>query len=716
MKGETTMKTKTNSLASLSSPGMKSPAVTLALLMKRITLFVAVMLAPCNILFAQVTSIREYHQQELREVKLKPEKIQFDKIEPMINIPNVSISLEPKDGDYLLYHPTPGFTFFEAPKAQLSMLAFMHNKESENVDLDKVMIEYKKGNSSQVKTSTLPADRQIVEPGYVRLWQNGRDYHQAGDVVYLESPLPSEVRVKFYFKNFGNPVTVVKKLKAFSAGFALPFKASDLKKDEYWSSYSMHGGGGQVFAYDLGVEGYANGGWNGNLPGANGSQHDDARVWGKPIYAMADGVVMHSLNECPNNPGPIIASTKEEADQKAKEQMDKYWGKYKFGGAGNHFYIRHGAYVALYAHMQKGSLNSKLLAKGSAVKKGDLLGYAGNSGSSSGPHLHVHLYTYKNDDEPEGGYYRPLLFNNGYVIGKQNYAKPITNVNWSRLDNEGIPGLVGKASFIWPSEKHLYCSYPTNGGEIAKHGVPEASFQAEFDKIWTCGYYPVWMDGYDVNGDVFFNLIFRPSAGVNWVARHNMDGDTYQSEFNKWTAAGYKLLFVDSYLKGSKVLYAAVWKKDARTIMAYHGIPLSVHEANFKNNAQAGWVPVNVSPVSVGGQIYVTALWEKKNTGGFYLRPAMTLQQYKDAFKQYTDKEGFRLTYINGYVRNGEPMLSAIWQRNAPNYSSWWAKHYLTAGGYQNEFNTYTSQGYSTRCVTGYESGNGHRFEGVWAK
>jgi len=687
--------------------------------MKRMLIFIAVILVlPCDTLFAEMTSIREFHQQELHKLRLTPEKIQFDKIEQMVNIPNVAISLEPKEGDYLVHHPTPGFTFFEAPKAQLSLLALMHNKESKNVDLDKVVIEYKQGNAKLAKTITLPADKQIVEPGYVRVWQNGRDYHKTGDVVYLESPFPSQVTVKFYFKNYSNPVTVVKKLKAFGTGFAPPFKAEDLKKDEYWASYSMHGGGGQVFAYDLAVDGYENGVWSDNLPGTNGTQNADKRVWGKPIYAMADGVVLHSLNDCPNNPKPIIASSTEEYDQKAQEQKDKYWGKYEseYGGAGNHFYIRHGNYVSLYAHMQKGTLNSKLLAKGTAVKKGDFLGYAGNSGSSSGPHLHIHLYTYKSDDKPEGGYYRPLLFNKGYVIGKEHYTKPMTNVNWGRLDNEGIPGLQGKASYIWPSDTHRYCSYPTHWGEVAKHGVPEGSFQTELDKIWTCGYYPVWVDGYDVNGKTYFNMIFRPSGGVQWVARHNMDGGAYQNEFNKWNDAGYRLLFVDSYLKDNKIRYAAVWRKDNRVIMAYHGMPLSQHEANFKKNADAGWVPVNVSPVSVAGQVYVTALWEKKNTGGFYLRPGMTLQEYKDTFKQYTDKEGFKLVYINGYVWNGKPMLSAIWYKNTPNYSSWSAKHYLTDSGYQNEYKTSTSQGHLTRAVTGYEAGNTHRFEGVWSK
>jgi len=94
----------------------------------------------------------------------------------------------------------------------------------------------------------------------------------------------------------------------------------------------------------------------------------------------------------------------------------------------------------------------------------------------------------------------------------------------------------------------------------------------------------------------------------------------------------------------------------------------------------------------------------------------MTLKQYNDYFKDYSEKQGFKVVYLNGYTLNGVPMLSGIWHKNAPDYNSWWAKHHLTAAGYQTEFNNLTGQGYLTRCVTGYADGNTMRFEGVWAK
>jgi hypothetical protein len=400
-----------------------------------------------------------------------------------------------------------------------------------------------------------------------------------------------------------------------------------------------------------------------------------------------------------------------------EKQKDELWGSFDYGGSGNHFYIKHGNVVALYAHLQKGSLNRKFTKNSAVVKKGDFLGRAGNSGNSSGPHLHVHIKTFKNSSKPEGGIFRPLLFNNGYVIGQANYPKPKSNVNWSGLNKQGIPGLKSKACFIHPSDTHPYCAYPTNWGEVCRFGVVESKYQEEFDKVWPCGYYPVWVDGYDVGSKTYFNVIFRPSNNIAWVARHHMGGTKYQTEFDKWGKAGYRLININSYLLKGKVRYAAVWKEDKSVAwFAYHGRSLSWHEGNFKKYVKAGWVPVNVSCVGIGTKVYVTALWEKKKTGGFYLRPVMSLQQFKEAFDQYTNKEKFKLVYLDAYHIGGKPGLSGIWYKNAPNYNSWWEKHHLSASQFQAQYNTMLKGGYLTRCIAGYGDGNSARFEGIWSK
>ena len=68
-------------------------------------------------------------------------------------------------------------------------------------------------------------------------------------------------------------------------------------------------------------------------------------------------------------------------------------------GFGNHIVIDHGyGYESLYAHMQKYTVR-----RGQKVKRGDLIGYVGNSGKSTAPHLHYEVH--KNGTKVNPAYY-----------------------------------------------------------------------------------------------------------------------------------------------------------------------------------------------------------------------------------------------------------------------------------------------------------------------
>ena len=76
---------------------------------------------------------------------------------------------------------------------------------------------------------------------------------------------------------------------------------------------------------------------------------------GTPIYATGDGVVSTRTNSR--------------------------------GGYGNHVVIDHGyGYETMYAHMSKFNVS-----RGQRVKRGDIIGYVGSTGRSTGPHLHYEV-------------------------------------------------------------------------------------------------------------------------------------------------------------------------------------------------------------------------------------------------------------------------------------------------------------------------------------
>jgi murein DD-endopeptidase MepM/ murein hydrolase activator NlpD len=76
-------------------------------------------------------------------------------------------------------------------------------------------------------------------------------------------------------------------------------------------------------------------------------------------------------------------------------------------GYGNHVIIKHGFnYETLYGHLYRIKVRS-----GAKIKRGEVIGWVGNSGKSTGPHLHyeVHkngrpldpIYFFYNDLSPE---------------------------------------------------------------------------------------------------------------------------------------------------------------------------------------------------------------------------------------------------------------------------------------------------------------------------
>ncbi len=74
------------------------------------------------------------------------------------------------------------------------------------------------------------------------------------------------------------------------------------------------------------------------------------------------------------------------------------------GGYGNCVRINHGyGYLTLYGHMQK-----YIVKSGQKVKRGDIIGYVGNTGLSTSPHLHYEVRINGKPVNPVNFYYNDL--------------------------------------------------------------------------------------------------------------------------------------------------------------------------------------------------------------------------------------------------------------------------------------------------------------------
>ncbi len=191
----------------------------------------------------------------------------------------------------------------------------------------------------------------------------------------------------------------------------------------------------QRYAYDVGAVRWdaGEGAWTGYVEGGEAANdNDDWVVYGKTVRAAAGGRVVScysGLDE--NEPGEIRQDV------------------VAIAGGGNMFWIEHdsGEY-ALYAHMIPDSVNLDLCPEnGEAyyknnlvpVNEGDELGRVGNSGNSTGPHLHFHVQTGIESilGTPSEGV--PALFRGIDVLDKKDLGDVPVPTGWVEVLRQAIP-------------------------------------------------------------------------------------------------------------------------------------------------------------------------------------------------------------------------------------------------------------------------------------
>lgn len=136
------------------------------------------------------------------------------------------------------------------------------------------------------------------------------------------------------------------------------------------------------------------------LRAGDGSKNSDFYIYGEPLIAVADAVVVGVKDDLPENDpsktSPAVPVSFETA-------------------AGNHVVLDLGqGRYALYAHMQPRGIRVKV---GERVKRGQMLGLIGNSGNAVGPHLHFQI---SDSPVPLAGEGLPFVIDSFEVLGVES--------------------------------------------------------------------------------------------------------------------------------------------------------------------------------------------------------------------------------------------------------------------------------------------------------
>jgi murein DD-endopeptidase MepM/ murein hydrolase activator NlpD len=539
-------------------------------------------------------------------------------------------------------------------------------------------------------------------------------------------PVPATVTLKLNFEpNFDTPDTQVEvsyplreyRNRTNSGGYRFPTLTSDLLTGEYWTtnvsqgSASAHRGNpAQMFAYDFGMVKYDEGtrSWNFLTPGGRNTNNGDYLVWDKPVYAMHAGTIV----ECRSN---FADNTTAPAFPDGGVAMS----------GGNSLWIDHGnGEVANYSHFKAGSIPAELCPVQSAddgsvhatrveVAEGQLLGHVGNSGNSSGPHLHVHVQDRRPNNWRGGGLENttgyPLMFDHMLHRSRSNDGPSAT----PGFANVLTPGAVQDTALVRPN----VCGWtPTPDGgdaEYTRYGLSGACFQEVFGDAARSGFKPVWVDGATTGpSDTFFSAVFRPTS-VPTQTYHGITANSLSTRASAAFKNGFRITHLDSFPTASGPRYNAVFRKESGPAQAwFYGLSAAQHQDQFNRVTQQGYVPVVISVAPrPDGTLAFTDLYEQKAVGSFV---ALTVShdQFGNVATQQANN-GLKPVYLDGYNVGGAPYLSAIWYSDVP------ADRVLGFGLTATQVQTALGQhavdeGRPTQVLTGYAVGGLRRYAAVW--
>lgn len=483
--------------------------------------------------------------------------------------------------------------------------------------------------------------------------------------------------------------------------YALPFKQEDFNPFERVFT-GDHKAGIQGEGEDLGIMRYTgNNKWSFVKEGTNGTKNSDLLIYGKPVYAMADGKVIGCWCNAPENPRPKLSTDTDEG----QEWLHPKFKSKEMPGGGNMLWIEHpDGTRALYAHMIPGTIAANLCpnkdalfpkplasgehenmylmlpaAKQVTVKKGQFLGKAGNSGSSTGPHTHVHM--------EKNGMAAVMKFETGLY---KNYSDAGTDINsgWSSFATKEIPD--GKV-LIRPPRSTTYrmidFEFYTNGGKNMYVGIfkpatysPAAVFEnnwAAFLNKWQAieakGNRMIDFEYFTGGSGPMYAGIFEPGSYSPAALFKNNWAD-FLKGWQAIEAKGNRMIDFEFYNAGGNPMYAGIFKPGTYAPAAL-----------FKNNWAdflKGWQDleakgnrmIDMEHYSAGGNAMYAGIFKPAS----YTPAALIKNDWSDFLKGWQDIEakGNRMIDFDFYISGGKPTYSGIFSAGtyppAAVFSSTW--------------------------------------------
>jgi len=359
-------------------------------------------------------------------------------------------------------------------------------------------------------------------------------------------------------------------------------------------------------------------------------------------------------------------------------------------------------YVYKYASdvLTWGTNSQKIkVSKGQYVKAGQMIAWAGNTGS--------------------GGIKMVLDDNGNIKTSYKNHKNVHLHYTTQVWDNKSRDWVSIDPYGVYNKAASINCYDLFNASPFARLWAP---FYPSFHNVplelvndyW--GYYTGM--GYSLQtisidrnsqGKLLASGSFQKGLSGGWYARFYMTASKYQSYFAQYANQGYRprQMQVSKDAQG-KPRFSVIWEKNksGEAYAAFHN-----RDGNNFNSLWNTYVKSKKYHLAehvtytVNGKKYHAGVFLKKSNNGFYMYHGMSSGAFNQKFKDLYSKWQLNSFHVNGSSVGG------VWVPKKQSYAAYYG---MTTSDYQSKFNKFSAQGMRLHKIQSYN--NSTRFAAIWVK
>lgn len=216
-----------------------------------------------------------------------------------MSVPVIVLQIEPCEDGKVLYQRLAPLQDGEPERAMVYFSLRAWNQTNAKVTARGIVISFPNSGFAPIQISS--RDVEIGPGGSAEIGLRG------GEEFVLPAYVPPTIQLTVTFDGLTKPVQQSWPLFPHSRTWSFFAKPeTDPKYGEFLTLPGNHlgGGGSQHFAYDVHVLGINPQGNLAETRTGKANDNTDYFLWGRPVYAMEDGIVVRAIDDNPDNPSP----------------------------------------------------------------------------------------------------------------------------------------------------------------------------------------------------------------------------------------------------------------------------------------------------------------------------------------------------------------------------------------------------------------------------